>query len=140
MMNGFRLCVLLGVLLACEFILPASEQRVLTPADLNNIERLEDARLSPSGEQLAYAITPSRSNRQSLEGGDIWIADLRKQTSQRIASASSERGGYFYPRWSPSGTRLAMLAADGKNPVRLVVWDQISNRLREVSDREVALW
>jgi dipeptidyl aminopeptidase/acylaminoacyl peptidase len=49
----------------------------------------------------------------------IWLVDVATGQQRPLVAGS---GSYFSPRWSPDGTRLAYVAADGGSPQLYVRW------------------
>ncbi len=95
----------------------ASPARTLQPADLFSLVRASDPQISPDGSQVAYVRV---TNDIMVDKGvrSIWSVDLRSGVQSPLAAGDTEG---FEPRWSPDGTRLAFLAAQGEGPPTLFV-------------------
>jgi len=92
--------------------------RYLTGADLFNIEWASDPEISPDGRTIAYV---RRSNDIMTDKArpTIWLVDVATGEQRPLLAGS---GSYFSPRWSPDGTRLAYVAAEGGSPQLYVRW------------------
>ncbi|MEA3058259.1 MAG: hypothetical protein QOF34_1074 [Sphingomonadales bacterium] len=92
--------------------------RYFTGADLFNLEVASDPQISPDGRTIAYA---RRSNDIMTDKArsTIWLVDAATGQQRPLLAGS---GSYFSPRWSPDGTRLAYVAAEGGNPQLYVRW------------------
>lgn len=78
---------------------------VLGPTDLFDLCYLRDARLSPDGRSVAYAV----SRTDKAEHFEIWIADCHGGSRQRLGYA----GDATAPRWSPDGRWIAFVGDGG---------------------------
>jgi len=108
-----HLCVLaVSLLLPVAFRLAAADapkaQR-FSLDDLAKIVRLSSPRISPDGASIAVVVT-----RADVEKNK-WIPglDLVDVATGARRVLTRDRKGVSHPRWSPSGDRLAFLAADG---------------------------
>jgi serine/threonine-protein kinase len=63
----------------------------------------DNPRLSPDGRRLALAVD------SDLENTDVWLLDLERDASDRLASG----GRNSWPVWSPDGGRVAFVALTG---------------------------
>ncbi|HSB36498.1 MAG TPA: hypothetical protein VLH41_06445, partial [Thermoanaerobaculia bacterium] len=113
MKRSDRLCVLaVSLLLPVAFRLAAADapkaQR-FSLDDLAKIVRLSSPRISPDGASIAVVVT-----RADVEKNK-WIPelDLVDVATGARRVLTRDRKGASHPRWSPSGDRLAFLAADG---------------------------
>jgi dipeptidyl aminopeptidase/acylaminoacyl peptidase len=98
---------------------PASAPtRYFTGSDLFNLEVATDPQISPDGRTIAYA---RRSNdiMTDKSRSTIWLIDVATGQQRPLLAGS---GSYFSPRWSPDGTRLAYVAAEGGSPQLYVRW------------------
>jgi len=92
--------------------------RYFTGDDLFNLEVATDPQISPDGRTIAY-VRKSNDIMTDKARSTIWLVDVASG-QQRPLLASS--GSYFSPQWSPDGTRLAYVAAEGGNPQLYVRW------------------
>jgi len=92
--------------------------RYLTGGDLFKIEWASDPEISPDGRTVAYV---RRSNDIMTDKArpTIWLVDVATGEQRPLLAGS---GSYFSPRWSPDGTRLAYVAAEGGSPQLYVRW------------------
>ena len=97
---------------------PAGPERNCTARDLFDLEAAADPQISPDGRWIAYVrrsgdIMTDRFRRS------IWLVDTATGRQMPLARDASQ------PRWSPTGDRLAYIAAaDGGRPQLYVRWMQ----------------
>lgn len=124
-MTRFRTLSPLAILFAASALsAPAAAapatgpSRYLTGGDLFNLEWANDPEISPDGRTIAYV---RRSNDIMTDRArpTIWLVDVASGEQRPLLADS---GSYFSPRWSPDGTRLAYVAAEGGNPQLYVRW------------------
>lgn len=122
----------------------ADTTRRFQPADLFRLHRVGAVRFSPDGRRFAYArvragsegeVEAVPSYRTRLRS-DIWVVPVGSGEARPLTDGGSDGTGWFYPRWSPDGERLALLSVRG-NRVRAWIWDTSSDTLRKVSNRGV---
>ena len=92
--------------------------RYLTGSDLFNLEWASDPEISPDGRTVAY-VRQSNDIMTDKARPTIWLIDVATGQHRPLIAGS---GSYFSPRWSPDGTRLAYVAAEGGNPQLYVRW------------------
>ena len=92
--------------------------RYLTGSDLFNIEWASDPQISPDGRTIAY-VRQSNDIMTDKARPTIWLVDVATGQQRPLLAGS---GAYFSPRWSPDGTRLAYVAAEGGSPQLHVRW------------------
>jgi dipeptidyl aminopeptidase/acylaminoacyl peptidase len=98
---------------------PASDpSRYFTGSDLFNIEWASDPEISPDGRTIAY-VRESNDVMTDKARPTIWLIDVATGQQRPLAAGA---GSYFSPRWSPDGTRLAYVAAEGGSPQLYVRW------------------
>jgi dipeptidyl aminopeptidase/acylaminoacyl peptidase len=113
-----------ALLAAASFSVPATAApatgptRYLTGSDLFNLEVASDPQISPDGRTIAY-VRKSNDIMTDKARPTIWLVDV-STGQQRPLEAGS--GSYSSPRWSPDGSRLAYVAADGGAPQLYVRW------------------
>ncbi|HEY4071035.1 MAG TPA: S9 family peptidase [Sphingomicrobium sp.] len=96
----------------------AGPARYFTGNDLFNLEVATDPQISPDGRTIAY-VRKSNDIMTDKARPTIWIIDLATGQQRPLLAGS---GSYFSPRWSPDGTRLAYVAAEGGSPQLYVRW------------------
>jgi dipeptidyl aminopeptidase/acylaminoacyl peptidase len=123
--TGFRaLSPFAALLAAASFSIPAqaapatAPARYFTGSDLFNLEVATDPQISPDGRTIAY-VRKSNDIMTDKARPTIWLVDVAT-AQQRPLEAGS--GSYSSPRWSPDGTRLAYVGAEGGNPQLYVRW------------------
>jgi dipeptidyl aminopeptidase/acylaminoacyl peptidase len=92
--------------------------RYLTGEDLFNLEWASDPEISPDGRTIAY-VRESNDIMTDKSRPTIWLVDVATGQQRPLLAGS---GAYFSPRWSPDGTRLAYVAAEGGSPQLYVRW------------------
>ncbi len=125
---------------------PEDSRRAFEPEDINRIERLETAVISPDGQWIAFERIRARNEarfhmRSYLYGrhrADVWIAPTAGGVARNLTNGASDDAGYWLPTWSPDSSRLAMLSTRGGN-VRAWTWELSSDELTRLTDRAVAL-
>jgi dipeptidyl aminopeptidase/acylaminoacyl peptidase len=92
--------------------------RTFTGADLFNLEVATDPQISPDGRTIAYT-RKSNDIMTDKARSTIWLVDVASGQQRPLLAGS---GSYFSPRWSPDGSRLAYVAAEGGSPQLYVRW------------------
>ena len=92
--------------------------RYFTGADLFNLEVATDPQISPDGRTIAY-VRKSNDIMTDKARPTIWLVDVATGQQRPLLAGS---GSYFSPRWSPDGSKLAYVAADGGSPQLYVRW------------------
>lgn len=82
--------------------LTAQDSHGLQVADLSALRTLGEVQISPSGGQIAYAVT--RNDRGARPTSEIWIRDLHTGNTTRLGADGNGASG---PRWSPDGKWIA---------------------------------
>ncbi|MEM7611409.1 MAG: S9 family peptidase [Pseudomonadota bacterium] len=111
-----RLLILTTVLLASA-TLHASDAKPLQSADVFDLEFAVDPQISPDGRQIAYLrMSNDIMTDQALT--HIWQVSVDGKQHRPLLSGPARFGS---PRWSPSGDRLAYIAAAGTRGAELHV-------------------
>ena len=92
--------------------------RYLTGSDLFNLEVATDPQISPDGKTIAY-VRSSNDIMSDNARRTIWLIDVASGQQRPLLARS---GSYSSPRWSPDGTRLAYVGADGGSQQLYVRW------------------
>ena len=108
MITNARVCrpLLMGFVLAAG--IGAAEKRRIEIADLHRIVRVSDPGIAPNGRSIVCVV--SRANVTDSR----WESELVSRSTSGPAPCARSRtgaGASSSPRWSPSGDRLAFLAA-----------------------------
>ena len=82
--------------------LSAQDPRGFQVADLAALRTLGEVQISPSGGEIAYAITRNDKGRRPTS--EIWIRDLQTGKTTRLGA---DGNGASSPRWSPDGKWIA---------------------------------
>ena len=96
----------------------AAPERYLTGADLFNLEVATDPQISPDGRTIVY-VRKSNDIMTDKARSTIWLIDVATGQQRPLLAGS---GDYFSPRWSPDGSRLAYVSAQGGSPQLYVRW------------------
>lgn len=88
-----------------------AEKRPITVDDLYRISQIEDPRLSPDGQWIAYVLMTVDSFDNSYKR-NIWV--IRATGGEPVQLTRS--GKDTHPRWSPDGKTLAFVSARDKKP------------------------
>jgi dipeptidyl aminopeptidase/acylaminoacyl peptidase len=116
-----RPCVLLlaAFLAAPVLAAPASgPSRVLTGADLFDLQIASDPQIAPDGRMIAY-VRRANDIMTDRTHSSIWSIDVASGTQTPLVTGP---GSHSQPRWSPDGTRLAYISsADDKAGAQLHV-------------------
>jgi fermentation-respiration switch protein FrsA (DUF1100 family) len=145
--------VLAGLL--CLFALPAMAQtrHPLTLDDVLDVQRIDQATLSPDGKWVAAVIQrPARAGevygRTAYETdptrSDIWLIDAETGKRRALTNGAAGAAGYWCAGWSPDGRRLALLSTQaargesrGGDNVRLYVWNRDTGAVTRMGDTAV---
>ncbi|HVU30680.1 MAG TPA: S9 family peptidase [Sphingomicrobium sp.] len=92
--------------------------RYFTGSDLFGLEVATDPQISPDGRTIAY-VRKSNDIMTDKARSTIWLIDVATGQQRPLLAGS---GSYFSPRWSPDGTRLAYVSAQGGSPQLYVRW------------------
>ncbi len=91
-----------------------SQDAVLEPMDVFDIEFISDPQISPDGRTIAYV----RNGKNIMTDGgtaSIWLVDINGENHRPILTGEHS---YSSPRWSPDGTRLAFRSNEsGSNQI-----------------------
>src|SRR5689334_2669184 len=92
--------------------------RYFTGSDLFNLEIATDPQISPDGRTIVY-VRKSNDIMTDKARSTIWAIDTATGQQRPLLAGA---GDYFSPRWSPDGTRLAYVSAQGGSPQLFVRW------------------
>lgn len=102
-----------------SFAAPSSAPaRYFTGSDLFGLEVATDPEISPDGRTIAY-VRRSNDIMTDRARSTIWLIDVATSRQRPLVAGS---GSYSSPRWSPDGTRVAYVAAEGGSPQLHVYW------------------
>jgi dipeptidyl aminopeptidase/acylaminoacyl peptidase len=131
----------------------AQQRHALTIDDVLDVQRIDQATLSPDGRWIAaviqrpardgevygrtaYEIDPTRS--------DVWLIDAATGKHRALTDGRASAAGYWCASWSPDGSRLALLSTQpsgaeprGGDNVRLYVWNRRDGSVVRMGDTPV---
>jgi len=86
--------------------------RLFTAEDVFNLEWAGDPQVAPDGRMIAY-VRMGYDKARDAAAGEIWTVDPGSGAHRPLITGP---GSYVAPRWSPDGSRLAYMAAEGDRP------------------------
>ncbi len=128
-MTGLRIALAALVLGASAAALAApatGPTRYFTGSDLFGLEVATDPQISPDGKTIAY-VRQSADIMTDRMRSTIWLVDVASGQQRPLLAGPAS---YTSPVWSPDGSRLAYVAADGSNPQLYVRWMASSESAR----------
>ena len=118
-LSPFAILIAATCLVSPALAAPATgPSRYFSGSDLFNIEWASDPEISPDGRMIAY-VRQSNDVMTDKARPTIWLIDVATGQQRPLIAGP---GSYFSPRWSPDGTRLAYVAADGGSAQLYVRW------------------
>lgn len=128
-----RLRVLPALLLAT---LPAlAAPRALTVDDLFAIRDVEDARLSPDGQWVAYTVTTDNLAKDKSDR-DVWMAPVAGGDAIRITSSEKSES---HPRFSPDGRYLAFTSRRESDHTQVWLLDRRGGEAQKLTDYKASV-
>lgn len=117
-MSRIRLVLMAGVLSLSWSAVVAQPARVMTLDDARDVVRVSDPRIAPDGRTVL--VTVSRADLEVNEWrGTLVAVDVATGAERPVAAGLRNAG---QPRWSPSGDRIAVLAAAPEGGTGRQVW------------------
>ena len=83
-----------------------AQSQGMKPEDIHRLHAVRDVAVSPDGQSILYTESDSSGPRRATS--QLMIYDRRSESS-RVFRSSGEGG--FHARWSPDGTKVALLGA-----------------------------
>ncbi|MDX2075784.1 MAG: S9 family peptidase [bacterium] len=98
--------------------------------DLYNIITVEDPRISPNGEWVAYVrVTVDKEDNGYKR--NIWVSPIKGGTPRQVTRSGKD----FQPRWSPDGTQLAFVSARNGSPQIYVMMTMMGGEARPLTSQ-----
>jgi dipeptidyl aminopeptidase/acylaminoacyl peptidase len=89
--------------------MPASQKKHITAEDLYRMQLISDARLSPDGEHVVFAV--QRVDRKTEKKyANLWVVPTRGGEARQFTFGDQSD---TQPRWSPDGSQIAFLSNRG---------------------------
>src|SRR5438445_2269416 len=130
------LALLIILFLGFPEIAQTSQGRGLSTDDLFRLETIHDVAISPDGESVAYVHQRPKqtairfgSDLSGDDNSDIWLVDSNSGRAQDLTNGAEDGAGFWAPKLSPDGKRLAMLSTRGTN-VRVCICANTTQRLK----------
>lgn len=111
-------CMTTAIAVASTAAPATGPSRYFTGEDIFSIEWAANPQVSPDGRSVAY-VRRSNDIMTDRTHSSIWLIDVATGQERPLVSGS---GSYSSPSWSPDGTRVAYLAAEGGEPQLYVRW------------------
>jgi dipeptidyl aminopeptidase/acylaminoacyl peptidase len=113
--------------------------RTLTLDDIFAIERVTDARISPDGSRVAFAVTREfTEGEHAIPASSIWIVPFDGSAPARQFTASIHADSN--PRWSPDGKALAFLSDREKaDTLQVYVMPADGGEARKLTDAKAGV-
>ncbi|MCX7552737.1 S9 family peptidase [Marinicella sp. S1101] len=89
-----------------------------TGMDVFDLQYVSDPRISPDGKQVVYRLN-SNDIMTDKTHSNLWIIDVDGAKNRPLLTG---KNSYTSPRWSPSGDRIAFVAASGGSPQIHLMW------------------
>jgi dipeptidyl aminopeptidase/acylaminoacyl peptidase len=112
------LALVLFASLLCATAATAMERRALTPDDINALREVDDPRVSPEGDWVAYTVRTADLVKDKRIT-HIWMASW---DGQRTLQLTQGEHSAHTPRWSPDGKYISFLTARGDDDEPDQVW------------------
>ena len=114
------ICVLLPGLFIWSPVLGADDDQAntLKPVDIFELEYADGPRISPDGRRVIYERHSMDIMTDSVRS-NLWSINIDGSDHRPLLSG---RAGYFSPRWSPDGSRIAYISTAEGSPQLYVRW------------------
>ena len=109
----------------------SDEKRLITIEDLLKIKYVEDPKISPDGQWIAYVVMRSNKMEKRYDR-DIYI--VASDGSQTIRLTRS--GNNTSPRWSPDGSQLAFVSTRSEKPQIYIIPIKHSGEARALTSHD----
>ena len=143
-----RLVFVMLVLGGCQGYLAGqgSALKTYTPDDMLRKEELGGTAFSSDGESLAYVIKRGKLSGavdpllglNNNEHADIWVTSINGGPTINITNGVVDGSGYWAPRWSPDGEKLAFNGIK-KGKIQIYLWSKKTKQLTALTNRNVAV-
>jgi dipeptidyl aminopeptidase/acylaminoacyl peptidase len=109
------LCVLAAVLIFA--VVAAQAQTGLTSDTLWKWQWVGDAQISPDGSKVVYVHIRVNEDKDNYVSA-LWLADVKTGALRQMTTATAR---HWSPRWSPDGTRIALVSNRGGRAAQIYV-------------------
>lgn len=142
MIVAVRCCLLLLIVCFAELAMASEGKRSYRINDYIETEEIGASTFAP--DTRAVAFTRRRAASTQITNGlaigeildDVWLQDAPGRPVRNLTQGAADGSGWWSPRWSPDGERLAMLSSRG-GLVQLWIWERATEQLRQVTQSGV---
>lgn len=109
---------------------PLSAQKKFELSDMDKLYTLTDPQISPDGKSILIVVSlPDTTTNKNKTA--IYKVDVERGTAQPL---TFERNMVSYPRWSPSGSAIAFIAADATAKAQLFVLSMNGGEAKKITN------
>lgn len=111
--------------------------REFRPEDLFRVRQVGRVEWSADGLHAAIELSRPDHTLGSEVSNEIVLLDVKRLTLRTLSSGAASYFGFFNPRWSPDGRRLAFLSVDANASVQAWIWNVGADAALPLNDLDV---